>query len=239
MKFIPMKTRRLSPPQDNLLSALDESLSGLTNGDIVLVTSKVVGIHQGRCVPKDEGARNDLVNREADYVLDGADGLFPITLKYQNFSVAAGIDASNTGAYYSLLPERPFAAAEEIWQHLRETFAVKNIGVVITDSYVKPMRAGVVGYAISWWGLHPVESHRGKADVFGEPLKYSSTNLVDALAAGSAAVCGEAGECTPVVLVRDVPHVTFTRHDTRHELFKARTDDIYYPLLKHFREPED
>ncbi|MAZ29887.1 hypothetical protein CL655_01255 [bacterium] len=239
MQFFPIKTRRLNPPRDDVLEVLTESLDEVHDGDIVLVTSKVVGIHQGRCVHKDQAERNELVAQEADYVLEGVDTMFPITLKYQNFSVAGGIDASNCGEYYSLLPERPFEAAEEIWRHIRQTTGVTQLGVVITDSYVKPMRAGVVGYAISWWGLHPVESHRGKLDVFGEPLKFSSTNIVDALAAGSAAVCGEAGESTPLVIVRDVPNVTFTRTDTRHEMFKARQDDIYYPLLKHFAEPKN
>lgn len=234
MEFTAIKTRRLEPPQDDLFSVLDESLTDVREEDIILITSKVVGIHQGRCVKQTEASKEELVKQEADYLLNEVDSLFPITIKYGSFSVAGGIDASNSGEYYSLLPERPFEAAEDFWKYLRDKHGVKKLGLVITDSYVKPMRAGVVGTSIGWWGLHPVENHRGKEDLFGNKMKYSMTNIVDSLAAGSAAVCGESGESTPIVVVRNVPNVEFTELDTRHEILKGKKEDLYYPLLKPF-----
>lgn len=234
MQYIPIKTRILVPPQDDLYSALDESLLDLWEEDLVLITSKVVGIHQGRCVKQSEVSKEDLVKQEADYLLNDVDSPFPITLKYGGFSVAGGIDASNSGEYYSLLPERPFEAAEELWKHLTSKHQITKLGVVITDSYVKPMRAGVVGTSIGWWGFHPVENHRGKLDLFGHKIKYSMTNIVDSVSAGSAAVCGESNESTPAVIVRGVPKVEFTELDTRHEILKGKKEDLYYPLLRPF-----
>lgn len=236
MQFTSIKTRRLNPPQDDLFSVLDESLTDVAEGDIILITSKVVGIHQGRCIPKDETDRDALIAAEADHTMSDADHLFPVTIKNHNLTIASGIDASNSGTYYSLLPEQPFEAAREIWEHLRNTHQVSQLGIIITDSQVKPMRVGVIGATISWWGIHPAEHHRGKTDLFGEPLKFSATNIVDSLAAGSAAVCGEAGEGTPIVIVRDAPGVTYTDLDTRHELLKGMKEDVYYPLLKPFYE---
>ena len=238
MQYIPVKTRTMQPPQDDLFALLNESLTDVQERDVILITSKVVGIHQGRCVPIDGTDKIELIKQEADYLFDDVDSPFPITLKYNGFSVAGGIDASNSGDYYSLLPERPYDAAEAIWQHLRTQFSVSEVGVVITDSFVQPMRAGVVGTTIGFWGLHPVESHRGKEDLFGNKIKFSATNIVDSLAAGSAAVSGESGESTPVIIVRDVPNVDFTSHDTRHELLKGKREDIYYPLLRPFYENE-
>lgn len=234
MQFIPIKTRRLNPPQDDLLSVLDESCTDVREGDIILVTSKVVGIHQGRCVLKNEVEKNALVQQEADYVLPGGNALFPLTLKYQGFSVAGGVDSSNSGEYYSLLPTAPFEAAKKILEHIKDRHGVDKIAVIITDSCVKPMRVGVVGTAIGWWGMHPTDNHQGKLDLFGNPINFSATNIVDSLAAGSSAVCGEAGESTPVVIVRNVPNVIFTQNDTRQELLTDSKDDVYYPLLKAF-----
>lgn len=54
MQFIPVTTRILQPPQDDLLSVIRGSLTDIKNGDVMLISSKVVAIHEGRCVPKQQ-----------------------------------------------------------------------------------------------------------------------------------------------------------------------------------------
>ena len=72
MKFIPIHTRPLLPPQDNLYEVLAESLPSLREGDILCITSKVLAIHQGRCIPAPTpGEKDRIVLREADRFIPG------------------------------------------------------------------------------------------------------------------------------------------------------------------------
>ena len=67
MKFIPIKTRAILPPEDDIYTVLDESLPLLREGDILFITSKVLAIHQGRCVKIKPGVHKEcLIRREAD-----------------------------------------------------------------------------------------------------------------------------------------------------------------------------
>lgn len=147
---------------------------------------------------------------------------------------AAGIDESNANGHYVLLPKKPFDVAEEIWKYLKAKHKVENVGVIITDSHSQPLRIGAIGISIAWWGFTPIESHKMKKDLFGRPIHFSVTNIVDALSAGATVVCGETDESTPIVIAREVPNITFTKSDTRHEVFRSEKEDIYYPLLKPF-----
>ncbi|MEK7638573.1 MAG: coenzyme F420-0:L-glutamate ligase [Patescibacteria group bacterium] len=241
MQYIPIKTRVVEPPQDDLFSVLAESLKDVQEGDVLLITSKIVSIHQGRCVPVGSVEKRLLVEQEADYLIEGHQKFMmsPLAIKHHALFYAAGIDESNANGHYVLLPEKPFDMAEAIWKFVREAHGLTNVGVIITDSHSQPLRVGAVGVSLGWWGFHPTESHKGKLDLFGRPLHFSVTNIVDCLAAGAGAVCGETNESTPLVIARGVPHLRFTKVDTRHELFKSQTDDIYYPLLKPFYERKD
>ena len=236
MEYIPIKTRVMQPPKDDLFAVLDESLTDLRENDIVLITSKIVSIHQGRCVPVGSIEKRTLVEQEAEYLLDFEDKLTqsPLAIVHHSLFYAAGIDESNADGHYVLLPKKPFDIAEEIWKFLRKKHALENIGIIITDSHSQPLRIGATGISIAWWGFHPIESHKLKKDLFGRPIHFSVTNIVDALAGGATAVCGETNESTPIVIARNVPKLIFTKNDTRHELFKSQKEDIYYPLLKPF-----
>lgn len=241
MYYTPIKTRRLEPPQDDLFPVLDESLTSVQPGDLILITSKVVSIHQGRCVPIEGVDKRALIEQEAEYMIerDNVEWPFP-PLAITNFTIlsGAGIDESNADGHYVLLPERPFDAAEQIWQYLAKKFGFTDFGVIITDSRSQPMRYGAIGVSLSWWGFHPIHSHRGNTDLFGRPLRFEITNIVDAVASGAAAVCGEADECTPLVIARQVPNLRFTDTDTRHQVFKSEKEDLFYPLLKPFYEKD-
>lgn len=239
MQYIPIKTRVMQPPKDDLFEVLDESPLEIQKGDLILITSKVVAIHQGRCVPAEDADKAELIKQEADYMIemDAFDSPFP-PLTITNFTIlgAAGIDASNADGHYVLLPKRPFDIAEDIWNHLKQICNHEEFGVIITDSRSQPMRYGATGVSLAWWGFHPIESHKAKTDLFGRPIRFSVTNIVDAVAAGSSAVSGETNESTPIVIARDVPNLQFVNRDTRHEVFKSEKEDLFYPLLKPFYE---
>src|SRR5579872_4773660 len=74
MQFIPIKTRKFLPPKDNVFEELDKRMPKLKNGDVILIASKILAIHQGRCVKiiaDDKTQKHQLVKKEADYHLPG------------------------------------------------------------------------------------------------------------------------------------------------------------------------
>jgi len=236
MEMIPIQTDVLRPPKDDLTRVLKQSLTNVQEKDIILITSKVVSIHQGDCVPAGEVEKEVLVMKEAEAHIPSEHPAYssPLTIKHHALFFASGIDESNGNGHYILLPKDPFAAAQNLWRFIRNCFGVHDVGVIITDSHSLPLRYGVMGVSIAFCGFQPVVSHKGKRDLFGREIRLSSTNIVDGLAAAGGVVCGECDETTPVVIARGVPGVVFTENDTREELLIPPQEDLYYPLLKKF-----
>ncbi len=234
MQFIPVVTRRLSPPKDDLLTTLDESLTHLEEGDVVIITSKVVSIHEGRCIAIGEVDKEKLVRNEAEYLCDVEGRNVPITIIHNALISSSGIDESNGNGYYTLLPKDPFASAQMIHAYLQDRFGCKNIGVVITDSHSAPLRYGAMSIAIGCWGFEPVISHVGKSDLFGRATQYAHTNIADALSAGATLVSGECAESSPVVIARDVPNLIFSTDHPKDALFVPKEQDFFRSLLGGF-----
>jgi len=234
MQFIPIKTRVLNPPKDNLYAVLDAYLKDVCEGDIILVSSKVVAIHEGRCVPKADATKAELAAATADVLIARPYWNSPLTIVHNTFLGAAGIDESNGNGYYVLLPADVFAAAQEIQAYLAAKHQVTNIGVIITDSRSLPFRYGATGVALAWWGLEPLQNHIGRPDLFGRPIEVERSNLVDGLAAGATVLAGEVDECIPVVIARGVPNVTYIKGNTKNSLYSPFEDDTFRVLYDRF-----
>src|SRR3989344_4516367 len=153
----PIKTRPLLPPKDDLLGALSKSIKSLKEKDIVVITSKVVSIWQGRCVPVSQVHDKDsLVMAEADKYLPrvmAPGALVMHTIKDNIFIPSAGIDESNADGHYILWPKNSKLVARELWKWLRNKYKVKKLGVIITDSHTIPLRWGVLGISLAYYGF--------------------------------------------------------------------------------------
>lgn len=238
MEFISIKTKVMQPPQDDLWALLDESLKELKDNDIVLVSSKVVAIHQGRSIKIGDIERAELIRQESDLIIPREYYSSPLTVTNHAFLGAAGIDESNGGGYYILLPENIFEFSKELHEYLLKKFSLTNLGVIITDSHSSPFRYGATGVALGWWGMEPVQDHRGRRDLFGREIQYERSNLVDGLAAGATVVSGEVDECLPIIIARGVANVTFTEVDTRDQLLVPYKEDLFRVLYEKFLPKE-
>ena len=238
MQYTPIKTRVIEPPQDDLMAVLNESLTTVDEGDVLVITSKVVSIHLGLCIPKAEVETHALTEAEADHVMYKAPGkTLPLTIKHHTLLYRAGIDSSNSGDYYTVLPKDPYREAAHIRTHVQHQYGVKNLGVIISDSTVLPFRKGVVGISLGVAGFVPFRTHDpSQKDLFNEPVIATSTNLADALAAGASVVSGEADESTPIVQIKNVPNITFTDQVIEADYLMPPERDLYRPLLDHFFE---
>lgn len=234
MQYIPIKTRIFQPPHDDLFAILDESLQDVEEGDVVVISSKVVSIHEGNCVPVAGTDKKTLIDQESELSIPRTYWSSPITVKHNAFIGTAGIDESNADGHYILLPKDPFLSAKTIHGYLTQRFAIKNVGVIITDSHSSPLRRGALGVSIGFWGFAPTINHIGKPDLFGREFRIEVSNLADALAAGAGVVMGETDECQPVVVVRGTPELTFTDNNMKGELLVPFADDTFRVLYERF-----
>ncbi|HEY0010954.1 MAG TPA: coenzyme F420-0:L-glutamate ligase [Candidatus Paceibacterota bacterium] len=236
MEITPIALATLMPPKDDLYAKIRASALTLEEHDVIAISSKVVAIGQGRCVPQEGTDADELIRREADAYLDKdvVPGKFVThTLKGGTLIPNAGIDPF--AGYYVLWPEDPQGAAEEMLAWFKKEYGRKNLYLIITDSRSVFLRRGVVGMAIAWAGFEPVYDNRVRKDLLGHASGGSQTNVPDALAAAAVFVMGEANEGTPLVRMRGVPYVREAQTG-RKEDFNTYTfgieEDIFAPFLK-------
>jgi len=243
MKFVKVKTRVVKPPKDDIYNVMDEYLPPLEEGDVLLITSKVLGIHQGECLSQEEVKdRDELIKNNADVFIpreECPNEYVILTIKENTLIPSAGIDESNANGYYILWPKEINKLAREICERLKQKFAIKKLAVIITDSHTIPLRRGLVGISIGFFGLNPLRDYRGKKDIFGRELKISQSNVVDSLATMAVLLMGEGAEQTPMVIVRDADFVEFTEKETHVDVLIPIEEDIFYPLLKVFQKKNE
>ena len=239
MKVSSIKTHKITQQDTDILAILDKYLPVLREGTVVVVTSKIVSICEGRIVNNPEaGGKERLVVKEAEYFLPSQESKYDVflTIKDGLLMPTAGIDESNIDGDYVLLPKHSQASANRIREHLAKKFSLKNLGVIITDSKTTPWRWGTTGVALSHSGFAALRDYRGKPDLFGRIMKMTQANNMDALAVAAVAVMGEGKEQTPLAVIEDLPFITFQhRNPTKKELKDLRIDmkdDLYAPLLK-------
>lgn len=210
MKVLALKTPVFSVGED-LIEFLDLALKtheilSLESG-VLIVTSKIVSLWESRLEPKSKWtSKNELVLMEADADLGPLKfSQTHLTLKHGLLLPSAGIDESNseTGDYI-LLPRDPWQSAQRIWHGLHSLGLGKNFGVVVTDSRTSPLRNGVSGIALSYFGFHGIKNQIGKQDLFGRELKMTQINLVDPIASTGVLCMGESDESTPLAILTEL-----------------------------------
>lgn len=222
---------------DDLFAVLKESLpKNLPENSVVAVSSKIIAICEGRIADPEKVSRDDLAKEEAEYYLPRESNPFDvmITIKDNTFIASAGIDQSNGNGTYVLWPKDLQQSANSIREFLVSAFR-QDIGVIVTDSRLSPLRWGVTGIALSHSGFAAINSYIGKEDVFGRKLRVETVNVADTLAAAAVGVMGEGAEQTPLAVVSDIPWVQFVDHNpTKEELDMLHIDmnkEVFTPLL--------
>jgi dehydro coenzyme F420 reductase / coenzyme F420-0:L-glutamate ligase / coenzyme F420-1:gamma-L-glutamate ligase len=180
----------------------------LWDGDVVVVTSKIVSKAEGRVLVADD--REKAIDAETVRVVARrvhARGETRIVeTRHGLVLAAAGVDASNTPAgTVLLLPEDPDASAGRIRAGLRELLGV-NVGVIVSDTLGRPWRNGLTDAAIGIAGLPPLDDLRGRGDAHGNRLDATVTAIADEIAAAAELVKGKLAK-VPVAVVRGLRHL--------------------------------
>lgn len=225
---------------ESLFSIIDQYLPKVCEEAIVVITSKIISLCEGRVVEKNTVlSKKELIQQCADAYLDMGEESSPhdieLTITNNILIPSAGIDESNGNGMYILYPADVQRSAFAIWEHLRKRDSVNKVGVIISDSHSTPLRRGVVGIGLGWCGFHPLYSYIGKPDCFQQPLKMTKVNVLDSLTAAAVFCMGEGNEQTPIAVVEGASHVNFqdgspTVEDCD-EFLMTMENDLYAPLL--------
>ncbi|MGW4912134.1 coenzyme F420-0:L-glutamate ligase [Streptomyces sp. NPDC004270] len=191
-------------PGDDLAKLIAAAGPGLADGDVVIVTSKIVSKAEGRLVEATD--REAAIDAETVRVVARRGTLRIVENRQGLVMAAAGVDASNTpSGTVLLLPEDPDASARAIRAGLRDALGV-NVGVVVTDTFGRPWRAGLTDVTIGAAGVQVLDDLRGGVDAYGNPLVATVVATADELAAAGDLVKGKATGL-PVAVVRGLAHV--------------------------------
>jgi len=207
------------------------------DGDILVVTSKIVSKAEGRSVEAKD--REQAITDETVRLVASREHPGGVTRIVENrlglVMAAAGVDSSNTAdGTVLLLPVDPDKSAKTIAEKLRKRFGVR-IGVIVSDTLGRPWRLGQTDAAIGAAGIRVFEDLRGSTDAGGRPTEATITAVADELAAAADLVKGKAAGL-PVAVVRgmgrlvgdiDLPGARSLVRSADQDMFRLGSDEAY------------
>jgi coenzyme F420-0:L-glutamate ligase/coenzyme F420-1:gamma-L-glutamate ligase len=196
-------------PGDDLAAAVAGAAPWLADGDVVVVTSKVVAKVEGNLVPVPPGADREAVRLQAvrEHTVRVVARRGPLSIVQTRHGwviAAAGIDASNVaGDALVLLPDDADASARGLRTRLRDLLGV-DVAVVVSDTFGRPWREGLTDVAVGAAGIAALTDHRGRVDPHGNELQTTQVAVVDEIAAAADLVKDKLAG-VPVAVVRGLP----------------------------------
>jgi coenzyme F420-0:L-glutamate ligase len=220
---------RVFVEDEDLITFTRKYVPKLKDGSVLVITSKIVALSEGRtAVIRNEKEREKLIRSESDSALKTK--YVWLTMKDGIPMANAGIDDSNGNGKLILLPKDSFKSAQTLRKELKRVYKIKDLGVIITDSRVMPLRAGVVGVALGYAGFKGIRDYRKQKDIFGRPFAYTSTDIADSLATAAVVEMGEGNERQPLAIITEAS-LEFQEKVDRKELRIGMKDDMYRPLF--------
>ena len=213
-------------PGDDL-AALVAGAADLVDGDVVVVTQKVVSKAEDRLVDIDpEVGHRPLVERESVRILRRRGDLVIAETEHGFVCANAGVDLSNVEVgQAALLPVDSDRSARRIRDALRHRFSV-DVAVVVSDTFGRPWRRGVTDVAIGCAGLRPVVDLRGTTDALGRELQVTEVAVVDEIAAAAELVMGKAAG-VPVAVVRGIDPAWFGDGSVVDDVVRSPVEDLF------------
>jgi coenzyme F420-0:L-glutamate ligase len=215
---------------ENLFDFVIRYIPKVKEGSIIVITSKIVALAEGRtAIAKNDKEKEKIIRAESDIAIKTK--YVWLTVKDGMVCANAGVDESNADGKIVLLPKDSYKASDTIRKQLMKHYGVKKLGVLLTDSRLMPLRAGVIGVAVGYAGFKGTRDYRNTPDIFGRKMKFTQTDVADSLATAVALVMGEGNECQPVALITEAP-VEFSQKVNKKELIIPVGEDLYAPMFR-------
>ena len=201
----------------------------LEDGDVVVITQKIVSKAEGRVVPIDPAdpqARRRLVLSESVRVLRERDELIISETRHGFVCANAGVDMSNVGhGQAALLP----VDADRSARHIRDALRARSgleVAVIISDTFGRAWRHGLTDVAIGCAGIAAVVDLRGTTDATGRELAATEVCVVDEIASAAELAKGKATG-VPVVIVRGIDPNWFRESSVKAEIVRPYAGDLF------------
>ncbi len=229
LQIIPIEGIGEVGPGADLSRLVAAAAPDLADGDVVVVTQKVVSKAEAQLVPLDPGdpaSKGRIVEGESVRILRRRGELVISETRHGFVCANAGVDLSNVEeGWAALLPEDPDRSARRLRDGLRGRLGV-TVAVVISDTFGRAWRRGLTDVAIGCAGIRAVVDLRGTADALGRELAVTEVCVVDELAAAAELVMGKAsGICAAVV--RGVDPTWLGRGEVVGDVVRAPAEDLF------------
>ncbi|WP_341719099.1 coenzyme F420-0:L-glutamate ligase [Micromonospora sp. FIMYZ51] len=192
---------------DDLAALIGGAAPWLRDGDVLVVTSKIVSKAEGRLVdvpadgPERQTARDEVLAAETVRVVAARGATRIVQTRHGFVMAAAGIDASNVDkTRLVLLPVDPDASARALRAGLRQRYGV-DVAVIVSDTMGRPWRNGLTDVALGVAGMAAIRDHRGEVDPYGNELVLTQMAVIDELAAAGELIKGKCDQM-PVAVIR-------------------------------------
>ena len=226
---------------DKLLQSLQQHSRAFEPGDILVVKHKIISKAEGRTVdlttlePSDtslawakkyklDARVIELALRESRDIIRSKNGVLITETQHGFICANSGVDVSNVdgGHHALLLPADPDRSARKLYREIKKRTAL-TIPVLITDTFGRPWREGLVDFCIGIAGMKALRDDRGRRDPHGYTLHASLEAVADELAAAAGLVCGKLNR-TPACIIRGFPY----------EPANGRASDLLRPAANDF-----
>ncbi len=224
MAILPLAGLPEVAPGDDLAALIVKSAAAqglaFSEGDVFVVAQKIVSKAEGRIVrldsvePSERASRwaaeyqkdprvIEVVLRESSGIVRMERGVIVARTRHGFVCANAGVDVSNTREGTALLlPEDPDGSARKLQEHLARAFGC-HVAVIVSDTFGRPWREGLVNVALGVAGMAPLADYRGQRDPHGKIMQATIIALADELAAAAGLVMGKLNR-VPVAIVQGI-----------------------------------
>jgi len=220
-------------PGDDLATIIAGALTahphGLADGDVIVVTQKIVSKAEGKLVavdPDDPLSHKSVVESETVRALRRRGDLVISETRHGFVCANAGVDLSNVElGWAALLPDDSDRSARRIRDGLKAR-TERSVAVIVSDTFGRTWRRGLTDVAIGCAGIGAILDHRGTTDAQGRELQVTEVAVVDELAGAADLVLGKASG-RPVAVIRGVDDSWLRRGDVRSEIVRPPAEDLF------------
>ena len=242
LQIIPIHLKNDIQPKDDLVDQLlSSSKTSFENGDVLVVSQKVISKHEGRVVNVESVIPSELsvgiasaydkdpklieiVLSESKRIVRMEHGVIIVQTKHGFICANAGIDESNVeNGYATLLPKDSDVSAQKIRMEILQQTG-KKVAVIISDTFGRPFRMGQTDHAIGISGMDAILHYEGTLDTFGKILRVTATAISDELCSAAELVMGKTKKC-PAAIIKNFDFKENTGNIS--DIIRSKDEDLF------------
>ena len=242
IQIIPVKIKEDIQPSDDIVALiLSSSKSSIDDGDVIVISQKIISKKEGRVVNLNSIIPSELsvgissayekdprlveaILSESKRIVRMEHGVIIVETNHNFICANAGIDESNVEkGFATLLPVDPDKSAKKIRDAVLQITG-KNTAVIISDTFGRPFRLGQTDHAIGIAGIESIKNYEGKPDTFGKIMRVTAIAIVDELCAAAELVMGKT-EKSPAAIIKNYSFESI--NDSISSIIRDEDEDLF------------